>query len=480
MNKATHTARAAAALPSPPRWPLLGHLPGLPSGRLTQHFTALATRYPEGIFEIDFAGHRMPFVCSAALAAEVLDERRFRKTIGPPLSSLRGLAGDGLFTAEGDEPAWTLAHRILVPAFGQRARRAYHAPMVEVADQMLAHWRASSGQWLDVADQMTRLTLDTIALAGFDYRFDSFGRAEPHPFVAAMVRVLAEAMRRTAQPRAARWWRWAARQRMQRDIGYLHGVVDEVIRQRRAQPTAARDLLALMLDGQDAKTGERLPDENIRYQVITFLIAGHETTSGLLSFALHALLAHPEVMARARAEADAVLAGRDMPDYEDLDRLACIEQVLEEALRLWPTAPAFHVAPYEDETLGGRWTVPAGRRITVLLPALHRDPAIWPEPERFDPERFTPERRASIPPHAYRPFGNGSRACIGRQFAMMEAKIALAALLAHFDIEAEPGYRLRVVETLTLKPGGFRARVRPRRHLCQRPAAGHPVAALPA
>lgn len=152
----------------------------------------------------------MPFVCSARLAAEVLDERRFRKTIGPPLSSLRPLAGDGLFTAEGDEPNWTLAHRILVPAFGQRARQAYHAPMCAVAAQMLAHWRRREGQWLEVADQMTRLTLDTIALAGFDYCFDSFERETPHPFVAAMVRVLEEAMRRTAQPCVARWWRWRA------------------------------------------------------------------------------------------------------------------------------------------------------------------------------------------------------------------------------------------------------------------------------
>lgn len=456
------SAAPAERLPMPPRWPLLGHLPQLPSGRLTQYFTELARGYPEGIFEIDFAGYRVPFVFSARLAEEVLDERRFRKTMGPPLSSLRALAGDGLFTAEGDEPNWTLAHRILVPAFGQRARQAYHAPMIEVASQLLAHGRRSRGQWLDVSDQMTRLTLDTIALAGFDYRFDSFGREAPHPFVAAMVRVLSEAMRRTAQPRAARWWRWRARRRFQRDIAYLHGVVDEVIRQRRAQPSPVRDLLALMLGGQDPKTGARLSDENIRYQVITFLIAGHETTSGLLSFALHALLRNPEVLARARAEADTVLAGREVPDYADLERLVYIEQVLEETLRLWPTAPAFQVAPYEDVQLAGRWPVRKNRRITVLLPALHRDPAVWDEPERFDPERFSPERRAAIAPHAYRPFGNGSRACIGRQFAMMEAKIALALMLAHFEIEAEPDAPLRIVETLTLKPAGFRVRVQPR------------------
>ncbi|MCX7902487.1 MAG: cytochrome P450, partial [Burkholderiaceae bacterium] len=139
-------------MPAPPRWPLLGHLPTLPARRLAQHFTALAPRFPEGIFEIDFAGYRMPIITSAALAAEVLDERRFRKTIGAPLSSLRPLAGDGLFTAEGDEPNWELAHRILVPAFSQRARRQYLAPMLAVAGELLAHWRARAGQWLDVAE----------------------------------------------------------------------------------------------------------------------------------------------------------------------------------------------------------------------------------------------------------------------------------------------------------------------------------------
>ncbi|MCS7100239.1 MAG: cytochrome P450, partial [Burkholderiaceae bacterium] len=422
-----------------------------------------APRFPEGIFEIDFAGYRMPIITSAALAAEVLDERRFRKTIGAPLSSLRPLAGDGLFTAEGDEPNWELAHRILVPAFSQRARRQYLAPMLAVAGELLAHWRARAGQWLDVSEQMTRLTLDTIALAGFDYRFDSFARREPHPFVAAMVRVLAEAMRRAAQPRFARYWRWAARRRFQRDVAFLHGIVDEVIRTRRQKPAPVRDLLALMLEGRDPKTGAQLADENIRYQVITFLIAGHETTSGLLSFALYFLTRKPAVLARAREEALSVLAGRAAPEYEDLDRLLYIEQVLEESLRLWPTAPAFHVAPYRDEIIGGRWRIAADQRVTVLLPALHRDPAVWEAPDRFDPERFAPARRARIPRHAYRPFGNGARACIGQQFAMMEAKLALALLLTHFELEAEPGYRLRVAETLTLKPEGFRIRVRPLR-----------------
>jgi cytochrome P450/NADPH-cytochrome P450 reductase len=458
------TTLDAASIPSPPAWPLLGHLPQLPRARLTQHFTALAGRFDaSGIFEINFAGYRMPFVCSAALAAEVLDEKRFRKLIGPPLSSLRPLAGDGLFTANGDEPNWDLAHRILIPAFGQRARRQYFAPMCEVAQALLANWQARAGQWLDVSADMTRLTLDTIAICGFDFRFDSFAREGEHPFVAAMVRVLDEAMARVARHRVLTRLNWAANRRFRADIAYLHGVVDEVIRTRRAQGSQAQDLLALMLERAEPQSGRKLADDNIRYQVITFLIAGHETTSGLLSFALHFLMQHPHVLQRARAEADQILAGRELPDYEDLDRLDYIGCVLDETLRLWPTAPAFHLAPYQDERIGPGYLIPKDRRTTILLPALHRDPAVWHEPERFDPERFAPEARKRIPAHAYKPFGHGSRACIGRQFALMEARLALALILARFDLEPEPGYTLKIRETLTLKPDGLRMKVRPRR-----------------
>lgn len=452
---------ASRPIPAPPGWPLVGNLLQVPRGRPTQHFTALARSYGE-IFSINFAGHVLPFVCSAALVAEVCNEKRFRKLVGPPLTTLRPLAGDGLFTANGDEPNWPLAHRILVPAFSQRARRLYFEAMHEVACQLVGHWKQHTGEWLDVSADMTRLTLDTIALCGFGQRLDSFASDRLHPFVDAMVRVLDEAMARVTRPRWLTRLNWPSRQRFQQDIAYLHGLVDGVIRERRASPTVATDLPGLMLEGSDPASGERLSDTNIRYQVITFLIAGHETTSGLLSFALYYLTREPQVLARARAEIDAVLAGGRAPVYEDLERLVVVEQVLEETLRLWPTAPAFSVAPWQDETLGDGYFIPRDQRLTVLLPALHRDPEVWERPDDFDIDRFAPERRPQIPAQAYKPFGNGSRACIGRLFAMMEAKLALALVLQNFEMEGEAGYPLQVRETLTLKPDGFRLRVRQR------------------
>lgn len=450
-----------SSIPGPKGLPFVGNLLQLPRDRLTQHFMALAREHG-GIFVINFAGYRLPFVCSAELAEVVCNEKHFRKLISPPLTTLRPLAGDGLFTANGDEPNWALAHRILIPAFSQRARRLYFDAMREIAGKLVTHWRASDEQWLDVSADMTRLTLDTIALCGFGQRLDSFTREQMHPFVQAMVRVLEEAMARSTRPRWLNRLRISAKQGFKQNIAYLHDFVDEVIRHRRATPSPVKDLLGLMLEVAEPVSGQQLSDTNIRYQVITFLIAGHETTSGLLSFALYFLTQHPAALARAVAEVDTVLPSGAELTYEDLDKLIVVEQVLEETLRLWPTAPAFSVAPYQETVLPGGYTLAKDQRVTVLLPALHRDPAAWELPETFDIDRFAPERRASISPHAFKPFGNGSRACIGKQFAMMEAKMALTMILQNFELIHDPAYTLKIKETLSLKPDGFRLKVRSR------------------
>jgi cytochrome P450/NADPH-cytochrome P450 reductase len=274
--------------------------------------------------------------------------------------------------------------------------------------------------------------------------------------------VLDEAMGRLSRLRVVSRLRVGANRRFEADIAMMHAMVDDVIRARRAQPADTRDLLGLMMAAFDPLTREQLDDANIRYQVITFLIAGHETTSGLLSFALHLMLAHPAVLEQARAEVDRVLAGGRALAYDDLNALDVIDRILKETLRLWPTAPGFSVAPYEDTLLGGRYPIARDRRVNVLLTALHRDPAVWADPDRFDIDRFLPDNEAKLPAHAYKPFGNGSRSCIGRQFAIMEAKIALAMLLARFDLTDPYGYQLAVRETLSLKPEGFRLRVRRR------------------
>jgi cytochrome P450/NADPH-cytochrome P450 reductase len=253
----------------------------------------------------------------------------------------------------------------------------------------------------------------------------------------------------------------ATRRQYERDLALMYDVVDGVIRERRSQPArgeAPKDLLDLMLaDGS-------LTDVQVRFQIMTFLIAGHETTSGLLSFTIYQLLRNPGEMAKAVAEVDRVFGGdrSRVPELADLAQLRYVKQCLDESLRLWPTAPVFGLTAKHPTTLGTDIAVKPGDVMLVLVPALHRDPAVWTDPELFDPDRFAPERVESIPANAWKPFGTGARACIGRVFAMQEATLVLASLLWHFELSDPYGYELRVKESLTLKPEGLAVRAKRR------------------
>ncbi len=215
-----------------------------------------------------------------------------------------------------------------------------------------------------------------------------------------------------------------------------------------------------MLTSADPKTGEKLDDENIRYQILTFLIAGHETTAGLLAFTLHELARNRELRARVRLEVDRVV-GEGMPTMKQVLELDLVRRCQSEGLRLWPTFPAVTRAAREDTVIGGRFEVPKGQRITLLLNALHRDPAAWPDPTRFDPDRFLPEAVKGRPPASYKPFGIGKRSCTGKHFALVEATLCLAVLIRDFDFD-DPG-PLVLSPTVSPKPKNFLLKVRPRK-----------------
>jgi unspecific monooxygenase len=400
-------------------------------------------------------------VGGADLVAELNDETRFGKQVGLHLRPLRRISGDALFTAENDEPNWQLAHDILTPAFAREAMRRYHPIMLEVARQLLASWdsAADRGQRVDVSADMTRLTLETIGRAGFGYRFASFDRDRPHPFVTAMTRSLRYANLSVIPPLVPVRRALAGSARQHRtDIATMEHIVDEAIAARRdgAAPDAP-DLLDLMLHTAHPETGHRLDDVNIRNQVISFMIAGHETTSGALSFALYYLTRDPRALARARAEVNTLWGQVDDPEpaFTDVPKLRYVRAALDESLRLWPTAPGYLRAARTDTVLAGRYRMHQGDWVTVLLPLLHRDPHVWADPDRFDPDRFAPGQAKTRPAHAYKPFGTGQRACIGRQFALHEAVLALGLLLHRYHLTPSYSYRLRIAESLTLKPRGF-------------------------
>ncbi|WP_367301614.1 cytochrome P450, partial [Arthrobacter globiformis] len=405
-------------------------------------------------------------VSSQELVNEICDETRFGKVLGISLRQVRDFIGDGLFTAETEEPNWQKAHRILMPAFGPKALTQMFAGMDDILEQLLLKWeRLGPTARIDFSDNATRLTLDTIALCSFSYRFNSLYRDEMHPFIGAMVRALMESRDRSTRLPVQNKLMIRKRHQLEEDNALMLEVAEQLIgdRRRNPSPEGSEDILDTMLNAADPVTGERLPESNVRNQMVTFLVAGHETTSGLLTFTMYELLRHPEVMRRARDLVDEVL-GSEAARFEHLPRLGYLDQILKESLRVWPTAPAFNVAAYEDTVIGGKYEVTKGQPLMVLIPKLHRDKAAWGEDaELFNPDRFSPERVESIPPNAWKPFGNGQRSCIGRGFALQEAMLFLAKALQRFDITAaDPNYELNIKHTLTMKPEGLYVHVRRR------------------
>ncbi|AXG81731.1 cytochrome P450 [Streptomyces paludis] len=453
-----------------------------PAGPLVLATMERARTYGPDFYQ-RFGGHELLFAGGLGLVTELADEQRFAKFVGPALVNVREFAGDGLFTAFNDEPNWAKAHDLLMPAFALGSMRRYHPVMLRVARRLLTAWdgHAAAGTPVDVADDMTRMTLDTIGLAGFGFDFGSFDSDRPHPFVGAMVRCLTWAMTRTGRPPAtaagAADEAAAADTAFRTDAAYLASVVDEVIAARTAAPrpgakdrpgaddrSDADDLLGLMLTARHPSDGTTLDVENIRNQVITFLIAGHETTSGTLAFALYFLSQHPEVLRAVRREVDGLWgdAADPEPTYEDIGRLRYTRQVLNETLRLWPAAPGFARQALVDTVIGDGVHLHAGEPAFVSIPMLHRDPVWGDNPELFDPSRFDPEVEAARSPHAFKPFGTGERACIGRQFALHEATMLLGMLVHRYRLIDQDRYTLTIKQTLTIKPDGFTLGLVPR------------------
>ncbi|TMS52613.1 cytochrome P450 [Mycobacterium sp. DBP42] len=459
MGARTSAGRQYPKLPHPPRRvPLLGDVLSLQAGSSMQNAMGMAELGQ--VCEFRFLGARYVVAAGADAVADLNDETRFCKHVGPDIEALRVVGGDGLFTAYNDEPNWHKAHQLLLPAFSQAAMRRYHGVMFDVADELTDRWdqRADLGDTVDVSADTTRVTLETIGRCAAGYSFRCFQDDAMHPFVAHMVSALLGAdrlgvLRETSLP--ALFYRRYDRQ-VRSDAKYLHELADDIVANRRARPSDTHeDLLQIMLESD-------LDAANIRYQLINFLIAGHETTSGALSFALYFLSQHPDVFARARAEVDEVWGEDARPDFEKVAKLRYVRRVLDESLRLQPTVPAYYRAARHDTVLAGIHPMRKGDWALALISTLHRDPRWGPDPDAFDPDRFAPEQMRARPGGLYKPFGTGERSCIGRQFALHEAVLMLGVLIRRYDMAADPEYSLRVQERLTMMPSGFRLELRRR------------------
>ncbi|MEZ0051651.1 cytochrome P450/NADPH-cytochrome P450 reductase [Mycobacterium sp. MAA66] len=418
-----------------PPGPVPGRPYALPADLLTEQYGPL--------FYADFGGSRRLYACSLALVDELCDETRFAKGLTDRLARFRPIAGNGLFTAYTGEQGWQEAHDVLIPGFSFSGLRSYQPAMLDINRQLIEQWDAAVGtRRVDVAGDLAKLAMDTVGLAGFGARFDSLqedGLAEvPASFAAVLNEVLAGANADQAVFESER--------------SKLFSFIEGLIAGHRAGEADLDDLLALMLQpGPDGTP--RLDDLSIRNQIATFMVAGQDTTSTVMPTALYSIVKNPAVLHRAQVEVDAVFGPDDdhVPAFDEIGKLTYIRRIIDETLRLSPPVREFDRMALADTVIGGQYPVRRGEVVTVFTSSLHRQPEWGDNVETFDPDRVEGER----PVNLFKPFGTGARSCIGRQFALHEATMAIATLVHRYRFLDVEHYQLRTHSDLLRKPQGF-------------------------
>jgi cytochrome P450 len=366
----------------------------------------------------------------------------------PFYEEIAAYLGDGLLTSGGGR--WRQQRRIVAPLFSHRRVAGSVGVMADEAARLVGRWSVAAAQRVpvDLDAEMVGLTLRIVGRVLFGADVDEAVAVvrETFPILNHHVR------RRGLTPlRLPRRWPTPAQRRAERARRALYHVVDTIIEQRRRTPTDGADLVSLLLAARDPNTGAPLDPQQVRDQVLIFLLAGHETTSTALTFACHLLGRHPEVQERVHREVDEVLAGREAT-AGDIGRLTYTRMVIKEAMRLYPPAYAIGRRAPAGERIG-RHRIPPGSIIVLAPWATHRRADFWPAPTRFDPDRFDADVEAARPRYAYFPFAGGLRGCIGEHFAMTEAVTVVATLLARYALRSEPD-AVELRTDLTLRPAG--------------------------
>lgn len=436
-------------------WHPLGHVPGFLADPVAL-FSSARARHGDVVGMRLF--HRRALLVSGPAAVQrvlVGNARNYRKTT-PGYRVLRLLLGDGLVTAEGED--WKRKRRIANPAFHRRCLAGFVEQMDAAADAACAGYAADGEDPRDLAVDMQRLTLQ---IAGETlFHVDLSAESDE---VAGAVRVALDGFNQLVSspvPFAHRLPTERGR-RMRGAVADLDRVVHGIIQARRAEPERVADLLGMLMATEDDETGTALTDAELRDEVVTMLLAGHETTANALAWTLWLLGQHPELAAAATDEVDAVVPTGPVR-FEVLPQLPVLRRFLLESLRLFP--PVWLVAreAVEDDVLGG-FRVRAGTWVFLSPYVQHHHPGLWPDPERFDPDRFLPESTGGRPPGAYIPFSTGARKCIGDRFAEAEALVVLVHMLRRFRVEIEPGPIPEMVASVTLRPKhGIHGRLRAR------------------
>jgi cytochrome P450 len=427
--------------PGPRGHVLLGNLLEFRRDNLA-FYTRCAREYGD-VVSFRLGPHRVVQLNHPDLVEHVLvtGNRHFNKNFFA-LRHLHAVLGNGLITSEGD--FWLRQRRLAQPAFRRDQLAVYGDLMVACAERRLAGWRA--GDTRDVHAEMMHLTLEIAARTFFD--LDVTGDAAD---VGAAFEVVQDAFNEQVGSLFVppRWLPTPGNLRLRRAIARLGTVIQDLIRQRRADGRDRGDLLSRLLHARD-EDGSGMTDRQLRDEAMTLLLAGHETTALALSWTWYLLAQHPEAEERLAAELRAVLGGRP-PTVADLPRLAYAGRVLLESMRLYPPVYAIGREAREGCEVGG-YRLPAGTAVLLCQWVLHRDPRFFVDPEKFDPDRWADGLAGRLPRYTYFPFSGGPRVCLGSTFAVQEALLVLATVAQRFHFTLAPGQRITPKPCITLRP----------------------------
>ena len=358
------------------------------------------------------------------------------------------MLGQGLLNTDGE--VWRRHRRMIQPAFHKARLQAYSEMMVEEATDMLGRWH--DGRPVDLGNELTRATLRIVSRALFSHEVGGDVDA-----ITGAVTVLQDSF---AQPNLLPSWLPSPRRRkVWRALRSIDEVMYRLIASRRhghdsgdaRDSGESVDLLQRLLDARDEEgDGAGLSDKEIRDQLVTFFVAGHETTSQALTWTFYLLSQHPDVAAKLHDEIERVLGGR-APRFEDFDSLPYAEQIVKESMRCYP--PVFAVARKAvEDTYIGEYFVPAGSEVGIWIYMAHHDPRWFPRPETFDPGRFADPASVQRMKNAYLPFGLGGRTCIGKTFATIESVLILATVAQRYRLSLAPDHRVALKPRVTLTP----------------------------
>ena len=427
--------------PGPPQRWLFGNLKEFGRDRLGV-LSRWAREYGDIVWA-RFGPRNLVFINHPDLVEEVLvnQNRKFIKHYR--LRDATRTLGQGLLISEGE--FWRGQRKLAQPAFHRERVAAYGQVMVLLTERMLESW--GDGQIRDAQDDMMRLTLEIVAKALFDAEV---GRDSADVSAAMETLVRAFAVRTASLISPPHWVPTPMNIRVERAIRRLEQILMTIIVERRKSGEERGDLLSMLLAAQDEESGRRMSDSQLRDEMITLFMAGHETTANTLAWAWFLLSQHPDTEARLHQELDQALGGRS-PTVADLPRLPYTEHVINETLRVYPTVWMLGREAIEPVELGG-YAIPVGT--TVFMPqwVIHRDSRWFDEPEVFRPERWEGGFSQRLHRYAYFPFGGGPRICIGNNFALMEAALVLATIAQRFRLRLAPDASVTPLATITLRP----------------------------